>query len=92
MADKKLYFAPLEGITTYMYRNIHNEMFGGCDAYYAPFITPSDNEKIGRKGFRDVLPENNAGVNLKLQVLTNYYLIRSGFSGAQKYRIGSDCR
>ena len=71
MADKKLYFAPLEGITTYMYRNIHNEMFGGCDAYYAPFITPSDNEKIGRKGFRDVLPENNRGVNLKLQVLTN---------------------
>ncbi len=69
--DKKLYFAPLEGITTYMYRNIHNDLFGGCDAYYAPFITPSDNEKIGRKGFRDILPENNCGVNLKLQVLTN---------------------
>ncbi len=66
-----LYFAPLEGITTYMYRNIHNRMFGGCDAYYAPFITPSDNEKIGRKGFRDILPENNEGINLKLQVLTN---------------------
>lgn len=71
MPGMKLYFAPLEGITTYMYRNIHNEMFGGCDAYYAPFITPSDNEKIGRKGFRDVLPVNNKGVNLKLQVLTN---------------------
>lgn len=69
--EPKLYFAPLEGITTYMYRNIHNRMFGGCDAYYAPFITPSDNEKIGRKGFRDILPENNCGVNLKLQVLTN---------------------
>lgn len=66
-----LYFAPLEGITTYMYRNIHNRMFGGCDAYYAPFITPSDNEKIGRKGFRDILPENNSGINLKIQVLTN---------------------
>ncbi len=69
--DKKFYFAPLEGITTYMYRNIHNEMFGGCDEYYAPFITPSDNEKIGRKGFRDILPENNPDINLRLQVLTN---------------------
>lgn len=66
----KLYFAPLEGITTYIYRNAHKKLFGGCDAYYAPFITPSDNEKIGRKGFRDILPENNS-VPLKIQVLTN---------------------
>lgn len=66
----KLYFAPLEGITTYIYRNTHFKMFGGCDAYYAPFITPSDNEKIGRKGFRDILPENNKAP-VKIQVLTN---------------------
>lgn len=66
----KLYFAPLEGITTYIYRNAHAKMFGGCDAYYSPFITPSDNEKIGRKGFRDILPENNSAP-LKIQVLTN---------------------
>ena len=45
----KMYFAPLEGITTSVYRNVHSEIFGGCDAYFTPFITPSDNEKIGRK-------------------------------------------
>ena len=39
------YFAPLEGITTYTYRNAHLEMFGECDAYYAPFIVPTENEK-----------------------------------------------
>lgn len=66
-----LYFAPLEGITQWIYRNLHHEMFGGCDAYFAPFITPSDNEKIGRKHIRDILPENNAGVPLKIQVQTN---------------------
>ena len=54
-----LYFAPLEGITTFTYRNTHNEMFGGVDYYYAPFITPSDNEKVNKKGVRDILPENN---------------------------------
>jgi len=67
----KVYFAPLEGITTYTYRTTHARCFGGCDAYYAPFVTPSDNEKIGRKNVRDILPEHNAGVPLKVQVLTN---------------------
>lgn len=66
----KLYFAPLEGITTYIYRNTHAQFFGGCDAYFSPFISPSDNEKIGRKGFRDILPENN-NAPLRVQVLTN---------------------
>ncbi len=55
----KLYFAPLEGITTYTYRNAHSEMFGECDKYFAPFITPTANEKISLKSLRDILPENN---------------------------------
>ena len=67
----KLYFAPLEGITKFIFRNVHAKMFGGCDAYFAPFITPSDNEKIGLKALRDILPENNVGVNLKIQVQTS---------------------
>lgn len=66
-----LYFAPLEGITTYVYRNTHAAFFGGCDGYYAPFITPSDNERISRKGLRDVVPEKNEGAKLTVQVLTN---------------------
>lgn len=67
----KLYFAPLEGITTYTYRNTHAEFFGGCDAYYAPFITPSDNEKLSIKSLRDIVPDNNRDVRLIPQVLTN---------------------
>ena len=67
----KLYFAPLEGITTYTYRNTHAEVFGGCDGYYAPFITPSDNEKLSVKSFRDIVPENNKVERLIPQVLTN---------------------
>lgn len=55
----KLYFAPLEGITTYTYRNTHYEFFGGCDEYFAPFITPCENEKFSVKNMRDILPENN---------------------------------
>lgn len=66
----KLSFAPLEGITSYVYRNTHREFFGGCDEYYTPFISPSDNSKIGRKGFRDMLPENNP-IPPIVQTLTN---------------------
>mgnify|MGYP003290686454 CR=1 FL=1 len=66
-----LYFAPLEGITTYIYRNTHCEIFGGCDEYYAPFIVPSDDEKITKKSLKDILPENNGGYKLQVQVLTN---------------------
>lgn len=66
-----LYFAPLEGITSYIYRKTHAEMFDGCDFYYAPFINPSEQEKISKKGIKDILPENNEGIPLKAQILTN---------------------
>lgn len=56
----KLYFAPLEGITTYTYRNAHAENFTGVDTYFAPFIVPTDNERISVKTLRDILPENNS--------------------------------
>ncbi len=67
----KMYFAPLEGITTYVYRNTHKEMFPGCDEYYAPFITPSEDDKVNRKGLKDIIPENNPNILIKPQVLTN---------------------
>ncbi|MBQ8588746.1 MAG: tRNA-dihydrouridine synthase family protein [Clostridia bacterium] len=66
---KNLYFAPLEGITGYIYRNTHEELFGGCDAYYAPFITPVENERLSIKCLRDILPEKNNVSNLRVQVL-----------------------
>ena len=67
----KLYYAPMEGITTNIYRNTHNSFVGYCDEYWAPFIAPSENERITAKTLKDVLPKNNKNVNLKVQVLTN---------------------
>ncbi|MBQ3110039.1 MAG: tRNA-dihydrouridine synthase family protein [Clostridia bacterium] len=67
----KLLFAPLEGITNYVYRNTHNEMFGNLDEYYSPFITPSEDDKVNRKGLNDIIPENNPNIVIKPQVLTN---------------------
>lgn len=67
----KLYFAPLEGICTPIFRLTHASLFEGCDGYYAPFITPSENERITNKTLRTVLPENNPGIKLTVQVLAN---------------------
>ena len=54
----KLYAAPLQGFTEAPWRNFHEEVFGGIDAYYTPFV------RIERGGFRnrdvrDIAPENN---------------------------------
>ncbi len=75
----KLYFAPLEGITTYTYRNTHSEMFGGCDKYFAPFITPTANEKISLKSLRDILPEKNV-TKPTVQALCNDWEAFLGFA------------
>ena len=68
----KFYFAPLEGVTGFTYRNVFADLFGGVDKYYAPFISPCVNDKLKGKEIRDILPENNSGkVNLVPQILTN---------------------
>lgn len=66
-----LYFAPMEGITTYTFRSVHIKVFGGCSAYFAPFITPTANEKVGNRCFRDILPRNNEFTWPKVQLLSN---------------------
>lgn len=71
MADQ-LYFAPLEGITGYLYRNAHHEYFPGMNKYMAPFISPYRERCLNEKLMRDVLPENNKGVPLIPQILTNH--------------------
>ena len=67
----KYYFAPLEGITGYVYRNAHHKFFPGTDRYYTPFVAPNYTKHFKTKEKRDVAAENNAGVPLVPQVLSN---------------------
>lgn len=66
-----IYFAPLEGITIYPYRNLHHKYFGGVEKYFTPFLAPGPEQGMSVKEMRDVLPENNAGVPVVPQILTN---------------------
>jgi tRNA-dihydrouridine synthase len=67
----KYYLAPLEGITVFIYRNSYEKYFGNIDKYFAPFIVPNKSRSLKTRELRDVLPENNKGINLIPQILTN---------------------
>ncbi|MDD3340538.1 MAG: tRNA-dihydrouridine synthase family protein [Lachnospiraceae bacterium] len=67
----KIYMAPLEGITGFLYRNAQRELFGGADKYFAPFIDAALKRSMKSKELRDILPENNVGANLVPQIMTN---------------------
>lgn len=67
----KYYFAPMEGITGYIYRNSYNKFFDNIDKYFTPFIVPNNSRSLKTKELRDILPENNEGINIIPQILTN---------------------
>ena len=37
-----VYFAPMEGLTDAVFRRVHHALSGGADAYYLPFISPTE--------------------------------------------------
>ncbi len=65
----KIYFAPLEGITTYIFRNAYSSIYGNIDKFFTPFITPSEKAPMSQRERNDVAPENNNGINLVPQIL-----------------------
>lgn len=67
----KIYFAPLEGITGYVFRNAYEAVFGGIDKYFTPFITAGMNKAMTSRERNDILPENNKVSVLVPQILTN---------------------
>lgn len=66
-----LYFAPMEGITGYIYRNLHKELFGGVDKYFMPFIAPTEMHGFKKRELLDVMPEHNQKIHVVPQILSN---------------------
>ena len=66
----QLEFAPMEGITDHVYRSLHHRFFPGVDRYYTPFLSPAAGKVFSKKELEEVLPENNAGIDLVPQLLT----------------------
>ena len=65
--DKKYYAAPMEGLTTWLWRRVHQEMFGGMDKYFTPFVSPNANLSFQAKELRELTA--NDGLRVVPQIL-----------------------
>ncbi|KIA86168.1 tRNA-dihydrouridine synthase [Flavobacterium sp. AED] len=69
--DYTLLSSPLQGFTDFRFRNAQNKLFGGIDTYYSPYIRLNGKLVIKPSYERDLLPENNIGLEVIPQVITN---------------------
>lgn len=67
----KYYLAPLEGITTHIYRNAYHQYFAPMDQYFTPFLVPHTKKGFSSKELNEILPQNNEGLYLVPQILSN---------------------
>jgi len=61
----------MEGITGYVFRNVYHACFGAMDKYITPFLSPNQTGRLSPRKFKDVDPDNNQGMYVVPQILTN---------------------
>lgn len=66
MAER--YVAPMEGLTTWLWRRVHAEIFGMADKYFTPFLSPNANASFQTKELREI--EHSAPLPVVPQILT----------------------
>ena len=54
--ERAICFAPMEGVTTAVYRRVHKRHFRGIARYYSPFIVASDTRSFRRREKREFYP------------------------------------
>jgi tRNA-dihydrouridine synthase len=83
----EFYFAPLEGITGYIYRSAHHAFYPGMDKYFTPFLSPNQNRALNPKEMKDIMQEHNQGMHTIPQILTNQaeYFLRAAAELKEKY-------
>lgn len=67
----KYYLAPLEGITTYVFRHAYHKIYRPMDKYFTPFIVPHTQKGMSEREWSELNPEHNAGMYVIPQILTN---------------------
>jgi tRNA-dihydrouridine synthase len=69
MNMQKIYLAPLQGFTDYIFRNAYNAIFGDIDCYYTPYILFEKGGEIRNSKLKEVLFQNNNTDNFIPQIL-----------------------
>ena len=63
----KYYLAPLEGITTYIYRRAYHTYFHPMDKYFIPFLSPHMKKGFTTKEFIKKELDNHEVFEIKLK-------------------------
>ncbi len=66
---QKIYLAPMEGVTTHIYRRIFNKYYKGVDKYFTPFLSPNQTKSFQMKELEEIDAEKNAGMVTVPQLL-----------------------
>lgn len=64
------YFAPLEGITDRIYRDVHHKFFPGIHRYYTPFLSPTVHRSLTPKEVRELPEADTLDYEVVPQLLT----------------------
>jgi len=67
----KIYMAPMEGVTNYVFRKVYIKYFTGVDKFFTPFITPHMKKGFSKSELMELNIEYNKGQYLIPQILTN---------------------
>ena len=67
----KYYMAPLESVTTWIYRKAHAKIYGRLDKYFIPFLEPHEKRDFKTRELQEILPEHNENIYAVPQILTN---------------------
>ena len=71
MTRYQYYLAPMEGITNATFRRTYHTHFKSMDKYFTPFLCPHTKRDLTTKEKKEILPENNEGMYVVPQILTN---------------------
>lgn len=66
----RYYFAPLEGITDSIFRDVHHRFYPGMDRYYTPFLSPTIHRALTNKEKREIPPAETLSYHSVPQILT----------------------
>ena len=67
----KYYMAPLEAVTTWIYRQAHAKIYGRLDKCFIPFLEPHEKRDFKTRELQEILPEHNENIYAVPQILTN---------------------
>ena len=66
----KYYFAPMEGLTDSIFRQVHSKYFPGVDTYFMPFFSPTIHRKLTPREERELPLADSVPFRAVPQVLT----------------------